>query len=269
MKKPLFLSRTYFPNKKENRMLDVGNVEKARSVFLRDKPSNLSFLLSKRYSWMNYYITPEEKGIEVGAGHGLSELYIKSGNFILTDYEKSPWIDEKVDALDMPYEDSCLDYIISSNMIHHLAQPYKFFCECSRVLKTEGKLIIQEINCSLMMRIILKIMQHEGYSYDIDVFDETTICNVPSDPWSANCAIPNLLFDDSVKFEQNFPFKMIHHNYAEFIIFPLSGGVIAKSRTINLPRLGLMIIDKIDSLLIRLSKNIFPLQRQIVLINRK
>jgi len=267
--KPLFFSKTFFPQSTENRMKNVGNVASARTHFLTKRPTNLSFLLEKRYSWMNKFIDKNSKGIEVGCGTGLSKEFIKHKAFKLTDISNYNWVDCYVNALQMPFEDSSLDFIVSSNMIHHLAQPAIFFNECSRVLKKDGILIIQEINSSLMMRIILKLMRHEGYSYDVDAFSQNVICNDPHDAWSANCALPNLLFDKTERFEKTFPFRFIHQRYTEFLIFLLSGGVIAKTKTINLPRLILKFVDKCDDLLIMLSKKTFALQRQIVLKNNK
>jgi len=53
----------------------------------------------------------------------------------LTDYNSpNDWIDEDVDALAMPYEDSSIDVVIASHMIHHIATPAIFFREISRVL---------------------------------------------------------------------------------------------------------------------------------------
>ncbi|HNR86823.1 MAG TPA: class I SAM-dependent methyltransferase [Spirochaetota bacterium] len=269
MKRPMLLSTEYFPKKDENLMSDVGDVARAREQFLRDRPANLEFLLRKRYAWMNEYIRPGDAGIEVGCGHGLGKLFITSPGFMLTDYADHPWIEKKVDALNMPFGDSSLDYIVSSNMIHHLATPHRFFTECSRVLRTGGMLIVQEINASLAMRAILRVMRHEGYSYDVDVFSETSICNDLADLWSANCAIPNLLFDDIGEFERRFPFRAVHQRYTEFLVFPLSGGVIAKKRTVNLPVWLLRGIDAFDDLAIMLSRRVFPLQRRIVLRNEK
>ena len=150
-------------------------------------------------------------------------------------------------------------------MIHHLAKPYLFINECERVLKPKGRLIVQEINNSLMMRIILRIMHHEGYSYEVDPFDRNSICNDPEDLWSGNNAIPNLLFDDIKKFEKSFNFHCIFRKYTEFLIFPISGGVTAKTKTIQLPQWILILIFRIDKILISFSKKIFALQMQLVL----
>lgn len=269
LNKPLFFSKAFFPKTTENRMKSVGDVEKARINFLTKRPANLSYLLEKRYAWMNDFIDNESNGIEVGCGAGLSKEFIKNEKFQLTDISRYDWVDCYVDALNMPFNDSTLDFIVSSNMIHHLARPTIFFNECSRVLKPNGFLIIQEINASLMMRMILRLMRHEGYSYDINAFDQNAICNDPCDAWSANCAIPNLLFDNKENFENNVQFKVIHHRYTEFLIFLLSGGVIAKTKTVNLSRWMLNLIDKLDNTLIVFGRHVFPLQRQLVLKNCK
>ena len=83
--------------------------------------------------------------------------------------------------------------------VHHIAQPMKFFQDLKKVLKPGGLVLINEIHTSLIMRLLLKVMSHEGWSYDVDVFDKETVANDPRDPWSANCAIPQLLFREGFK----------------------------------------------------------------------
>lgn len=273
VKKPLILSkgRLYKPSETRMRGYPYGpaDIARIREDFIKRRPSNLAFLLRKRYEWMSRFITDDQKGIEIGCGGGFSKLYVRSLNFILTDYFKNPWVEQVVDALATPFKDSSLDYIVISNTIHHLATPSLFFKECARVLKPGGLVIIQEINCSLFMRLMLTVMRHEGYSYDVDAFDATAVCNDPADPWSANCAIPNLLFDDPHEFEEHFPFRIIHHRYTECFIFPLSGGQNSKRQTVNLPFWLLRIVDLIDNFLIALAPKLFSLQRQIVLKKQK
>lgn len=266
--KKIFLGKEYFPKPEDNLMTNVGNVKLARENFLQNKPSNLDFLLKKRFSWMNQFIDSSMKGIEVGCGHGLSKEYINH-EYKLTDFADNYWVEEKVDALNMPYKDNSLDFIISSNMIHHLARPSQFFSECKRVLKPNGRIIVQEIHASFFMRLLLKLAKHEGYSYDVNPFNKNTICNDPNDLWSANCALPEILFDDVNKFEKEFQFKISDNEFNEFVIFPLSGGVIATKKTLNLPGFLLNIIDSVDTLVCKVAPNIFALQRKLVLTNVK
>ena len=253
-----------------NRMKYEGDVERARNYYFTKAPANLKFLLKKRFDWMNSYIKEGDSGIEVGCGTGLSKLFIKSKDFKITDYAKHDWLDEQmVDALNTPYADVSLDFVVSSNMIHHVPYPIRFFKEMDRILKPGGFVIIQEINASWCLRYFLKLMRHEGYDFTVDVVDETLICTDPNDLWSANCAIPNLLFDDVASFEKEVPFFSIEHTgFSEFLLFLNSGGVISKTVCIPLPKFLLTMIDRIDNFLIGLSEQTFALERQIVLKKR-
>jgi SAM-dependent methyltransferase len=166
----------------ENRMKYEGDTLRARTNFINNVSKNLHFLLENRFTWMNRYIKNNEKGIEVGAGTGVSKEFIKSEFFKTTDFANNEWLDVKmIDALNTKFESDSLDFIISSNMIHHVPYPILFFEEMNRILKPGGKLIIQEINCSTSMRFLLKLMRHEGYDFNIDVFDRKLICTDPED----------------------------------------------------------------------------------------
>lgn len=258
--------KTYKPQHNQNRMNDEGDVRKARANFLKNPSNNLKFLLENRYKWMNEYIKEDSKGVEVGCGAGIGKFYIKSENFILTDYSDGDWLDVKnVDALNMPFESESFDFVVSSNMIHHVPYPLKFFEEMFRILKPGGVLLIQEVNASFFMRLILRLMRHEGYSFEVDVFNKEVICTDKDDLWSANCAISNIIFDDKNKFERNIPyFKIIKEAYGEFFILLNSGGVIAKTFYIPLPIFALKIIKIIDDILTKNFPGIFALQRKIV-----
>jgi len=62
----LLLRQPYFPEPEANRMQHVGDVVRARENYLRYRPSNLTYLLKKRFGWMNQFIHTGESGIEVG-----------------------------------------------------------------------------------------------------------------------------------------------------------------------------------------------------------
>ena len=257
-----------FPNHSENRMNFEGDVFAARNSFMSERFNNLDFLLKQRYSWMNEYLNSNQKIIEIGVGAGFSEFYLENKP-LFTDTVKHDWVDEVVDATDMKYHSESIDVIIASHNIHHFYSPYKFFKECERVLKKGGLVIIQEINTSLFMRILLKLMRHEGWSYDVDVFDPKEITNDKKDPWSANCAVPELLFSSTEKFQENFNnFTIIKNELCECLILPLSGGVISKTRMIKLPTVILKLISYFDKLLIFIFPNIFALGRKVVIKKR-
>jgi len=257
---------TYFPRHEDNRMKDEGNVTSARAGFLAQRPNNLRNLLEQRYEWMRQWIPADQVAIEIGSGHGLIGEFIKDRQILLTDVNEAPFIDKKVDALNLPFEPGTVDVFICSHMIHHLAHPIKFLNSLHRCLKPGGKVLISEINTSVMMRVLLRLLRHEGWSYDVDVFNELTACNQPDDPWSANCAIPQLLFRNQLKFHQNVDgFEIVLNELCECLAFPLSGGVISKSRTVQLPQHVLDLVNKVDRMLIRAIPGFFALGRRVVL----
>lgn len=263
--RPALLGKTFFPDHASNKMAHEGDVIGARARYLERKPNNLRFLLEKRFAWMNEYITPGTKALELGCGAGFLQLFVKEP-VTLSDVEQRPWVNKVVDALKLEEVGETYDVVICSHMIHHIAQPMKFFEDLKTVLKPGGLVLINEIHTSLIMRLLLKVMSHEGWSYDVDVFDRDTVANDPRDPWSANCAIPQLLFRDKAAFEAHAKgFTIERYELNECLVFPLSGGVIAKTRTVNLPDPLLKLVDGLDALLIKLAPETFAMASRIVL----
>ncbi len=263
--KKIFFRGPFFPKHEDNRMAEEGNVIKAREEFLNTRFNNLDFLLATRYKWMNRYLKNDMNIIEVGAGAGFSKLYLND-EVILTDAASNQWIDKYLDATNMELPDNSVDVIIASHTIHHFYNPAKFFFECLRVLKKGGIILISEINTSFFMRMLLRTMHHEGYSYDIDIFNTESVVNDKNDLWSANCAVPEILFTNEKDFENFFVGLEIQLNEpCEFTIFPLSGGVISKTKVPRLPNILLKFADLMDRFLIKLLPSIFALGRRIVI----
>lgn len=267
--KKLFLYGPYFPRHEDNLMGSEGSVALARQNFITSRFRNLDVLLRSRYEWMNQYLSPGKTIIEVGAGAGLSPLYL-TPKPTLTDAASNPWIEKFVDATNMEIDSGSVDVLIASHNIHHFYSPYKFFTECERVLREDGLILVQELNTSLMLRFLLRLMRHEGWSYDVDVFDKTAVVNDKNDLWSANCAVPEMLFSDSTKFEKTFTnFKIESNQLCECLIFPLSGGVISKAPVPELPWFVLRAILSLDRLLVKLAPRVFAMGRSVVIKKRK
>lgn len=261
------LRNPYRPSSLQSHMANQGGVAFARDAYFSRRPGNLRYLLKKRYEWMNGYIQPSDTVLELGAGAGFSREFLYTDKLVLSDINSYPWIDRVVDAANPELPASSVDVVICSHMIHHLSRPVRFFRDIYSSLRPGGRILIQEINTSVIMRVLLRIMRHEGWSYDVDVFDDSCVCNDPADPWSANCAIPQMLFEDVDKFCRAIPYyRVVRNELSEFLLFPLSGGVIAKSPTINMPLRFLRCVDKLDSALIRLFPSIVALGRRVVLV---
>ena len=253
---------------KENKMSSIANTKKARELYYSDKSENVKYLLEKRFSWMNNFIKDEHKGIEVGSGAGFIKDFIKNKNLKLTDLGDDDHLDfKKIDAQNTGFEKESFDYVIASNMIHHIPFPIKFFKEMNRILKKNGRLIIFESYCSLIFQLATIIMKHEGFDFTLNVWDEKKPKSDENNAWHGNIAVPHLIFDNREKFKDNLGhlFKIDYEKLTECFIFLNSGGVTSKTKCIPMNNFFLNLLHSLDKVLVKLFPNIFCMGRKIVL----
>ncbi len=252
----------------ENKMNSIANTKKARDLYYSAKYQNLRFLLAKRFSWMNNFINEEDVGIEVGSGAGFARDFIKNKNFKLTDLGNDDHLDYKdINAQNTGFENDGFDYVIASNMIHHIPFPIKFFKEMNRILKKRGKLIIFESHCSIMFQLATTIMKHEGFDFTLNVWDEKNPKSDENDAWHGNIAVPHLIFDDKEGFKKHLGnlFDVEYDKFTECLIFLNSGGVTSKTKFIPMNNFFLNILHAIDKVLVKFFPGIFCMGRRIVL----
>lgn len=140
-----------------------GDLDYARRTYVEKKNPNLHYLIKHRFIWMNEFIENNWVGVELGSGIGASKDFIIAKQFLTSDFADLGWIDVRnVNAMSTPFKDCSQDFIIANNMIHHCAFPTLFLKEVHRILKPGGKLLIQEVQTSFFMRLVLRLMQHEG-----------------------------------------------------------------------------------------------------------
>ena len=252
----------------ENKMSSIANTEIARDLYYSAKYSNVKFLLEKRFSWMNNFINNEDIGIEVGSVAGFTKDFIQNENFKLTDIGSDKHLDFKnIDAQNTGFKNESFDYVIASNMIHHIPFPIKFFREMNRILKKKGKLIIFESHCSIIFQVATAIMKHEGFDFTLNVWDEENPKSDENDAWHGNIAVPHLIFDDKDGFKDHLGnlFKIEYDKFTECLIFLNSGGVTSKTKCIPMNRFFLNILHFVDKILVKFFPNIFCMGRRIVL----
>ena len=267
------LPKKFLPKKKENKMKYEGNVINARKFFLKDKKNNLKFLLKTRYDWIdnniNKYIEKtlikEPKIIELGSGCGFIKFFIKK-KIILTDVKKYDWIDFTIYAEELKkLKNKSIDILILSHTFHHLKNIKLFFKNSERVLKKGGYIIIHDPELSLTFKIAILLMKHEGYDLTTNAF-HTTKNYKRTNPWDANLALVKIFFSSKKNFENKFTnLKVLENSFSEFFIFMLSGGIVAKTFTINLPKIFLIFFFYLDKLLVNLLPSIFAWTRRIVI----
>jgi SAM-dependent methyltransferase len=262
------LPRRYFPDHTQNRMQSEGDILRAHNEFLINKKNNLCFLLRNRYEWMNRFIRPNDMVVEIGAGAGFSKEFINH-NIIITEIVPYPWIDLCMDAMNIPFAANAIDVVICVNALHHFTTPIRVLHDINRCLKPGGYILLFEPNPSFLFLLLLRIMRHEGWAFDVDAFNPTTSVNDPADPWSGNNAVSHLMFRDKIIFEKHASgYKIVHDIFTECMIFPLSGGVTAKTKTVELPIAALRIIDWIDCKLCRIWPMMFAMGRSVALQKR-
>ena len=225
----------------------------------------MKFLLNKRFSWMNEFIKESDKGI-VRSGAGFSKEFIKNKNFKLTDLGEDDHLDFKnIDAQTQDLKRE-FDYVIASNMIHHIPYPIKFFKEMNRI-KRNGKLIIFESYCSIIFQLATIIMKHEGFDFTLNVWDEKNPKSDEKNAWHGNIAVPHLIFDNKEKFHNNLGkyFKIEYEKLTECLIFLNSGGVTSKTKCIPMNIFFLNALHFIDRILVKLFPKVFCMGRRIVL----
>ena len=262
-----FLEKVQF-SQDENRMRSLANTKIARETYYSSKSKNTKFLLKKRFSWMNDFILDHHVGIEVGSCAGFSKDFISNKNFKLTDLGTDDHLDFKnIDAQDTGFKEESFDYVIASNMIHHIPFPIKFFKEMNRILKKNGNLIIFESYCSLTFQLATIIMKHEGFDFTLDVWDEKNPKSDEKNAWHGNIAVPHLIFDNKKKFEENLGkfFKVEYEKFTECLIFLNSGGVTSKTKCIPMNNFFLNLLNSIDKFLVKFFPNVFCMGRRIVL----
>ena len=263
----MFLPKKIYFHHSQNKMNDEGNITEARKYFFLKKNKNLFHLLNNRFSWMNNFIVDSDNIIELGCGPAFVKEFINNKNFKTSDIMKDDFIDYKgIDATDTKFKKESFSKVITSNLIHHISHPMKLFNEVHRILKPNGLYIIQDVNFSYMLQLIILIMRIEGYDKTIDIFNDEIPCNDVNDPWSGNNIIPNLIFDNFEKFNSKIgnKFEIIHSKKNEFTSFLNSGGVISKTFHVPLNNLLNKFLIKLDNQLTKFPK-IFALQQSIVL----
>jgi SAM-dependent methyltransferase len=265
-----FWKRTYDPPRGSDRLQGHGDYAATRARFYRRPHSNLRFLIRERYAWMNPYLAGRQRVVELGAGPGLSREFLRGAPVELTDVVQHEWLDRRVDALALPYPPGSLDAVICSQMIHHVAHPVALLQGIRAALKPGGVVLINESNASLCHRFLMWSMRHEGWSYDVDIFDTELPAKTRTDPLAGNNAVADLLFNDRERFERAFPDLSIRHDeFVEFLVFLLSGGVGGEVFTLELPEAALRAVRRLDQFLVAVAPDIFALARRLVIVKNQ
>ena len=90
---------------------------------------------------------------------------------------------ENADVQEIPYPDDSFDVVISTNVLHHVAEPVAMLHELERVLSPEGMLYIADIRRSRLASLFDKAFR-EALSYG-EVLALLYEAKLPKDPFTS------------------------------------------------------------------------------------
>ena len=167
-----------------------------------------------------YSKLPRGKVVELGSGGGFLRELIPE--IISSDILPLPGNGLTFSALDMPFDEGSVSALFMLDTFHHIPDARKFLSEVSRVLKTDGKIMMIEPANSIWGRFIYSNFHHEP-------FNPRGSWQIPdSGPLSgANGALPWIVFiRDKDEFQQLFPELVIEEiTFHTPLRYLLSGGV--------------------------------------------
>lgn len=125
--------------------------------------SLLRYFYDKNYTFFKdeFGELANDKILELGSGAGYIKEYLP--NCITSDVLDLPFIDQKVDALSMPFADNELSGICMVDVFHHIPDVERFLSEAVRVLKPGGKIVMIEPANTWWGRFIYQNFHHEPF----------------------------------------------------------------------------------------------------------
>ncbi len=164
-------------------------------------------------------------GRSLELGSGIGQLREFAGDrIVLSDVERTRWVEERVDALALPDPDSSVANIVMLDVLHHLADPAAFLDEAVRALAPGGRVVMIEPYCSPVSTFFYTRFHHERTDLSADPFasDAATALS----PMESNQALPTLLFyRRRDEFARRWPeLELVEERRFSFLLYPLTGG---------------------------------------------
>jgi SAM-dependent methyltransferase len=161
--------------------------------------------------------------LELGAGIGQLRSVLGE-RVVLTDVEKTRWVDEQVDALHLPDRDGSVANIVMVDVFHHLAAPARFLDEAVRALAPGGRVAMVEPYCSPLSTVLYRRFHHERTDLRADPFAADAASAAA--PMESNQALPTLVFyRGRYELARRWPsLALVDERRFAFLLYPLSGG---------------------------------------------
>jgi SAM-dependent methyltransferase len=180
------------------------------------------------YRRMRQMLPAPELGpwIEIGSGPGFAREFIPE--LELTDVVQAPWHSRRMSAESLPVESASLGAIVLFDVLHHIAEPAKFFTEATRALKLGGRIVLCEPFISPLSHWVYRRFHPEPVDMSVDPLIAATSSMAARDPFASNQGIPSLLFfrrQGKQAFARAFPkLEIVRRERFAGPAYPASGG---------------------------------------------
>lgn len=248
------------------------NNEDYKLALLQQLDNSKTSGIAEYFSWMYFQIEKEipTNGtvLEIGAGAGVSRLFLRNTKVLRTDLldHNLQGIQSGVDAENLPFESNHFNAAFAVDMIHHVPFPHKVVSELIRVTNSTGKIVIVEPFVSLFSLFVYKFFHSEKTS----MFLKYSMLKPMVGPNAADGdqVICQRLFSSKVGknyLQENFGSKIkVTRHLISPLSFFLTGGVNRPFRTsAKAVRLAIRIESQIPNLLLQLIA-----ARQIIVIEK-
>ncbi len=190
-----------------------------------DQNPALRALYADWYGRIAAVLPPAERGprVELGSGPGFARQFIP--DLQLTDIVRAPWHDRELSADALPFGDASLGALVLFDVLHHLADPRRFFAEAARVLVPGGRVVMCEPHVSPVSYPVYKLFHDEPLDLSADPLAPAAGA-AGRDPFDSNQAIPSLLFGRQAgRFAAEFPqLRLARLEWLSGPAYPASGG---------------------------------------------
>jgi len=137
-------------------------------------------------------LKPHAWVVEVGAGPGFlgehARLHRPDLRWVATDLLAVPWNDAVADALRLPFRDRSVDAVVGLDVVHHLADPGRFFEGAARALAPGGRLLFVEPWVTPFSYPIYRWLHQEGCTLALDPWHPFP--GAGKNPWDGDAAVP-------------------------------------------------------------------------------
>ena len=170
------------------------NDDEYRSQLLTQLANAKSPAIAEYLNWLYAQIaselSQEEKILEIGAGAGISKLFLGNLDIHRTDLlsHDQNEVQPNVNAETLPFLDGEFQSAFAVDMIHHVPFPYKVVSELIRTTSPRGKIIFVEPYVSFFSYFIYKIFHREKTSIRLKFSPEVAVVgNMASDGDQSVC----------------------------------------------------------------------------------